>query len=872
VGRGSGTFFQGLRGKPTPDSANRSKNFPVAAASKRVENFFIKREASGMRALCFTLLALTCGAISSFATTAPSCPGGVPVSGFRLFVVPVENGTAIPLDAINEVKPGENVRYEPFHLPAAMKHEAKVTVLFVPSSDDSGEHIEVMRAQPADAPAEWQAPMRASVVGFIFGPHGLDANKINSLVTKNPELISNLTDYVEKTTKVETLVGTLNKFEQSAPGTSDLSSVLGHFSAQYGVTLPKLDSSLSSDQQANQLLNAVLPAFSADDPLSRPSLTVQSTGLAASVATMFFGGPQVALAAGGADLLTELHATLFPHAEFRSAFALPEPADGMSLCESKESAEKAQAAKSAVKTRLAYLWMLKIPDSDPPRMTLSQTVYVPAGWKSSVKVSCASVEQLKLVARARAWQIVSDKTKESIPVSVTPGSANDDVTLDLTRVKLPAGEYHLATAWDWTPIQVAGTVDVLPFGDYSHVSIAPEGRDKLVAGNGPVNLKLTGADFEFIDRMALEKPKEASEAVENVSFVLPKGKEKGVQQTVEASVNMNTLEPGNYMLQLKQLNGATHDVAITVHPPNPKLADLPIRVNLGEAEQTIHLRGTSLERIARITSGGATWKLDPVATRGKDLTERVAKIHLDGEVKEGERIAANVFVDDIQEPLQIPDLLEVAGPRPEITSVKDSFAAQPGIEMKKGEIPAESQVSFAILAKNAGASPILSVNCAEASDARQSLTLMPGEKDNSGELDLAGEGVLFLSLNPGEVGRTGCELIAKIENPATGESDPYQLGKVIRLPKIDGFTLSAEKVGDALYAGELTGEDLQAIEQTGWDEKKGAPVQGIPTPVPGESHKQTLEIAMPWPPPSPHAPLYVWIRGESEGRPTSIRY
>ncbi len=47
---------------------------------------------------------------------------------------------------------------------------------------------------------------------------------------------------------------------------------------------------------------------------------------------------------------------------------------------------------------------------------------------------------------------------------------------------------------------------------------------------------------------------------------------------------------------------------------------------------------------------------------------------------------------------------------------------------------------------------------------------------------------------------------------------------------------------------------------------------GIPTPVAGNPEEQTLEIAMPWPPPSPQAPLYIWLEGESEGRRTPATY
>lgn len=825
-----------------------------------------------MRAIFLTLFSLILGAVPCLAAGSDACPGGTPVSGFRIFVIPQQTGAAIPLDSINQVKPGELLRYEPFRLPSAMKGAAKVAVLFVPATEDTSKHIDVMKAQPADGPAEWQVPMRASVVGFIFGPNGLDTGRINSIVEKNPDLISNLTDYVEKTNTVEALVGTLNKFEQSAPGTSNLSSVLTHFSAQYGVTLPSLNANLSADQQANQLLTAILPTFSSSDPLAHPTFAAQTTGLAASVATIFFGGPQVAMAASGAQFLTELHATLFPHSELRSAFALRLTGDSMNLCESKASTANAAKEKQTVKTRPAYVWMVKVPDADPPKISMPQTAYVPEKWKSSVKVTCASVAELKLVSRSRDWQLVSKEGATNIPVSVAVGSTDDSLLLDLTSPKVAPGEYKLAALWDWMPIQVNGAIDVQPLGDYSKAKFAPGELDKLIAGSGPVPLKLSGTDFEFLDGMSVVKPGTTKTIVENVSFTLPKGKEEGVQDDVEAKLDPAPLTPGPYVLQLKQINGTTHDVDVMVHPPNPQLEYLPVRVNIDEPEQTIRLEGTSLERIVKITSKDATWKLESAGAELRDMTAREAKIHLESKAHEGEEITANVYVAGLEEPLEVASVLKVAGPRPVISAVQNSFSSRAGVELRKGEIPAGTEVSFSIETKYDGPHSTVKIACSAESDAIRSLDLVPGQKDDAGELDAEGAGMLFLSLSPGNVGHAGCSLMMRLENPETGESDPYLLGEVIRLPRIENFTLSAEKIGSSLYAGELTGEDLQEIEKTGWDAQNGSPVQAIPTPVPDEAHKQTLRIAMPWPPPSPHAPLYVWLRGESEGRITSVNY
>jgi hypothetical protein len=93
------------------------------------------------------------------------------------------------------------------------------------------------------------------------------------------------------------------------------------------------------------------------------------------------------------------------------------------------------------------------------------------------------------------------------------------------------------------------------------------------------------------------------------------------------------------------------------------------------------------------------------------------------------------------------------------------------------------------------------------------------------------------------------------------------------LPRIEKFTLTEEQLSPTLYAGNLMGADLQTIEKTGWDAKTGYPVQGIPTMIPGSNPPdQTLKVELPWPPPSPHAPIYVWLRGENIGRLTDVKY
>ncbi|HUX09168.1 MAG TPA: hypothetical protein VMW51_00920, partial [Terriglobia bacterium] len=332
------------------------------------------------------------------------------------------------------------------------------------------------------------------------------------------------------------------------------------------------------------------------------------------------------------------------------------------------------------------------------------------------------------------------------------------------------------------------------------------------------------------------------------------------------------LKPGRYLLMLTQLNGAIQDVPLTVHPPNPKLTDLPLRANLGEKEQTLTLHGSGLDRITRITSEGAEWALAPVAKSDDEPKERKVTLQLAPKAHQGELLSASLHVEDIGRPLPVPDAVHVVGPRPAITDVRTSFPKETNIVLKKSEIPAGSAVSFAIQAEHMGPGSALSLGCSNDGETRQPLTLHPGDKSGSAQLDFAGSGVLFLSLDPGTVGQSGCLLDATVTDPTTGSSDPYALGRVTRLPRIIKFTLSGQKLGPSLYEGTLAGQDLQMIDKTGWSPDTGYPVQGIPTPVRGNPQEQTLKIEMPWPPPSPGASIYIWLRGENTGRVTAMRY
>jgi hypothetical protein len=311
-----------------------------------------------------------------------------------------------------------------------------------------------------------------------------------------------------------------------------------------------------------------------------------------------------------------------------------------------------------------------------------------------------------------------------------------------------------------------------------------------------------------------------------------------------------------------QAGAATQQVPVRVLPPVPAIAGLPLRANLGEERQKIEMLGTGLDRIEAIEAPGAAVELGPPGAAARDIFVRLGE-----GARQGEPLKLALRIEGMHAPLEIPGAIRVAGPRPRITGMERSLPDDLGVAVRPGELPAGSFVSFSLGIENVEAQPAVQLGCGESEPA---LTLHVGEKRSEAKLDSAGPGMLFLSVDPSAVGRPGCALMSSVE-AAQGRSDRHELGRVIRLPRIESFTLTDEKVGDSAYAGILTGQDLELIERAGWDATAGLPVESLPRPVAGGGQRQMLKIALPWPSPAPHAPVYIWLRGESEGRATKAR-
>ena len=783
------------------------------------------------------------------------CTGSSSLGTYRILVRHSAVGLALPIKSVSIMPVGSRLIWDPVHLPRKQEESTEVTAILVPVS---GDDLVVLEPHKARSPAEWEIPTAPAAIAIVVGPQGLSAGKVRSLVAGQRQLVEQLANYAEQTSKVEGLVQELSDAEQSGGG---MDAALQGFSARYGVALPRIDTKASGDQQASLLLKALLPAAGSYDPLAGGNAQMQqSGGLAASVAGLFFGNA-VGLAAGGTAFLQGIKGAFFPGTEFRSAFAQNDDHDGLALC-TKAPGQKAR-------THVSYLWAYRLPNLQAPAVSLAGAAYLPMGVASAVGVTSGKGSSVKQLERARDWRLVplAGGKVETVPVAVASPNA---ISLDLTHSHAQPGDYKLEAFWDWDPLDLRGTIHLCARSDFSHVRLTTEAHDQLIEGKGVVGAQLTGADFEFLEKASISKSAAHSSAPAEVKFVLPLGKRAGEQKTV--TLDIDTAARGDYLLTLTQSGGSTHEMPLTILPPNPVVAGLPAHVNLNETAQPLVLEGTGLDRIESVSSPAGE-------IQGSAGTSGWAgSIRLKPDARAGDVFAMSLKVKGLDAPLTVPGAIRVFGPRPAITAVKESAPAALGLAINPDELPSGTAMGFAVTfrwfhdaSNTAEVRPRLELGC-QSGGLRKALSLSPDEHVSGVQLSAAAPGMLFLTIDPGTVGYPGCLLTAAITAQPEGRSDPFTVGRIVRVPHLDQFILTSEQLGPSTYVGILKGHDLDVIEKTGWDARQGLAVDGVPSPVPGDPSVQTMRIALPWPAPAPHAPLYVWLRGEGEGRKTAVTY
>jgi hypothetical protein len=127
---------------------------------------------------------------------------------------------------------------------------------------------------------------------------------------------------------------------------------------------------------------------------------------------------------------------------------------------------------------------------------------------------------------------------------------------------------------------------------------------------------------------------------------------------------------------------------------------------------------------------------------------------------------------------------------------------------------------------------------------------------------------LFVSYDTGAL-PAGCSVQAIVDTQAGVRSQPYTLARIIRLPQMEQLSATADAPVDGKRTYTLLGHNLEMIAKLGWDQSAGFDVTELPVPIPGPGQRQSLRFSMP-DPPSATSPVYVWLRGETAGRATTV--
>lgn len=794
------------------------------------------------------MLANVCAQASS---EAQACVGSASLGTIRLLVRPGPHGPHKPLEHVNQLREGYRIRYEPVGLRHTAGSNAKVTLAAGCASPDPAlAKLEVLPPTPAHREGEWVLPCRVAVLALVFGPHGLDAGRVRSLLGKDNELITQLAQYAEQTALIQGLIATLGEADAGTGKT--LEAALAGFAQRHGTPALKWDRNASTEQQAMLLLRALNPALAAYDPLAPdPSARIErSAGLAAAVASLFLGDA-FGLAASSAGLAHNLKTLLFPGMHFRSAIAQQAAPDAIRLCARREAPRS--------RTRLAFLWAYRPVDRAAPALTVETAGTLPLGVPSRLRVE--GFDDWRLVARLREWRLVS--SQGTFPALV---SAEEVGRLAFEPSQAtPPGVYGLQASWDWETVELVGRIELYEKGRLEHARLTAESEDALAEDNGQVELILEGADFQFVERVELRPS--GPEPPLSVEFRLPAGPRRGPQHTMTLRVDTNRLRAGDYRLVLVQAGESATELPVRVHPPQPRLAGLPLTVCVGDQATRVELRGTGLRRLVSLRSEGARIRLD----NGTD-SARPALLELSAQARRGDRFDLELLVEGLNRPVLVREAISVVGPRPRPLEVKISPGEHFTVALRPDEIPAQGWVGAAILADRLEEPFRAGLSCLEPARSLQQLWLRPGAGQPGGRLEMAAGGRLFLTVEPGRFGQTGCTLAVVLENENGGASEAVPLGRIVRLPHIEQLVLTDEPAGENAYIATLTGRDLETIRKAGWDSERGLEVHELPRPLDGDSRRQTLRIALPWPPPAPRAPLYVWLQDDTEGRRTTARY
>jgi hypothetical protein len=765
------------------------------------------------------------------------CPAGRPIGEFRLAAAPPGGGVALPLQTLQTLPGGATLMYFPGSTLAPQ--EGQVAVLVAPEGDSP---LQLLEPRPLDQPASWTTPYQVTALALIWGPDGLDREKIVAWGKRDREVIDHLARYAEQTAQTEALIQALSSPNQDLG--RDLDVAIRSFANQYGAG-GRLNRDAPADQQTLAMLRALNPALATYDPLRKDSRErmQQSATLAASVAGLFFGST-VGLGAGGAALLMNLRTLAFPRMELRSTFARLESGDRVSLCARPEARDP--------RTKLAYVWARSFSSGPAPRIEAAAPRTVPLGVRSVLEVEIRQPAQL---GQIRQWRWVAEDGRR-IAAQVRPVAGQAKLEVLLPEQDVAPGRYQLEGLWDWTPVSTPVEVTAQPLPDLRTAQPSAASREALVAGSGKRTVELEGADFQFVEGIEL--------AGQKLPVRLPRGLGQGLQDKLETEVDVTNLTPGTHRLALIQSGGSRQEIDLPVLPRPPALTGIPVRLNAGEPEQTVTLRGERLDLVDSVAGEGFTFSVDRLEEKALRVRARA-----ENAPPPGVRLALSLRLRDRQTAVEVPEALEMVGPRPRILAVRPSRPARTGIELAEGELASHVPSSFAVSVAHVNPRSEIQVGCEETA-----LELAPARVRIGGQVpglrvERSRPDSLFVVVEPARLAQPGCQMTLRVANDVEGASAPVVLGRVIRVPSVTRFELTDEPAEEG-FAGVLEGTGLEWIDRVGWDPEHGVPVRDLPVPAP--DGRQTLRVVAPWPAPAPHAPLFLWLRGEPQGRKTTVRW
>ena len=788
-----------------------------------------------------------------------ACPAGAPIGAVDLRVQSLGDAESLPFQTINHLTEGDAVIYTPI-LRGKEKRPGEVSLVMVPVKHDPKEPaLLVTDPKAADKQQRWPIPQTVSLAALVYGPQGLSKKKVEGFLSQDELLIAQLADYAEKTAQTEALVEALSSAGSSS---ASVNAALTGFASQYGLSV-QLDKAAPPGVQAQTLFAALNPQLAVYNPLasSTAERVGQTASLATAAATLFFGSP-IGLAAGGTAMLLDLRYIAFPGTQFRSSFAqplgLPSAKDGLKLC--------GQNTPAPPHTRVAYIWAVRIPNTPSPTIKIGSADFVPASEKSPVPVDVPDPEW-KYLQRARQWHL-EDAKGHKMAIPVLKLGNQKALEVDLTTAAVTPGDYHLSGYWDWTRFEASGEIHVESLSDFHAAKLESDSQDKLVARSGKLPVTLAGSDFQFVTKVELKKLNDEFATTEPLRYILPKGLREGPQNHIDVQIDATNLDPGKYELLLWQQDAKSHSVKINLLPNLPKIENLPMLVNQvlanrGEAAQHYVLKGERLDLISKLQAPGVDFELGPAIPGSSD---RAVTMHMKGDLKPGATLTIQADVADRNEPMMLAGALQIAGPLPAIASSRLSLPNGMAVALAPNEFPAGYNLSAMLDVRNVQPKSTLTLACSE--EIRDPVTLHIGEQNSGYSLEQLSPDQLFLSADTSTF-PAGCLLQATITNGRDGQSQPYTVARIIRIPEVESFISKTQPQADRTRTYTLTGRNLEMIEKVGWDQLEGLQVPNLPTPIQGQGQKQELEVKLPDPPPA-KAVLCVWLRGEKNASATTL--